>query len=402
MDKLQEYLDNYQDMFIEQRLELSRYPNNIALQELIMISQHIDNLVALVDSQNNLTESGIKTFEKNYDNLIQSIHNKIKYIKDSAVVFNKLNVTYDKNSIIDYVNVKITEEGIPEELVYNSNLNGFTLPKNTVTVNCPYTISNNNLIVHNSNLNLHNSIAISNPNLKYVESMDLVVLKSDGTVLNKRLDLKDILKNNIVFEHEAVASLQINIQVSYRDEENLTELLKSTILNGFKFSLNLNTYTNFACQTFKDLEFNYGKYLIFNDVIKIPTDCYCNYNITINNLTFTIPVGNSVVCKRLDLLNKKEVKKIIGMYIKNNYTEEDLDVDYLLSLPNLNEKYVIYISKLTDNTVLNNKVKIINNNSFSVIDTTLKLDVSLQLELYSFNSANTPLLKSITGFTKDE
>lgn len=402
MDNLDKYLQNYQDMFIERQLDLSRYPSNMIKEEFNLIEKHLDELLVLTDSQTKLTQEGAIQFKKTYENLITSLENKIKYIQDSSVVFNKLNVTYDKNSIVAYENIKLQDENIPEILYYNDAKKGYTLPRTSVTTNCPYVVEGDTLTVTNSNLNIHNSISISNDYFNYIENLDIVILKIDGTVVNKRVAIVDYFKHNIIIDHETAASLQINIKLEYKDEE-LSALLKTTVLNNFKVSLNLSNYSNFATQTFKRISLDYAKYLIINETLKVPSGCYCNYNITINNeVTFTTPIGNSVVCKRLDLINKKEIKKIVGMYIKNIYVEEALDIEYVLSLPFPTEKYIVYIPKVTDNTIINNKIKMIQNNSFSILNSASKIDLDLQLELYSFNSTETPLLKSIVGFTKNE
>lgn len=403
MNELDKYLQNYQDMFIEKELDLKRYPNNMAIEEFFMINQHLDALLSLVDDQNKLTKGGAKQFEKTYETLINTLKNKIKYIKDSAAVFNKLNITYDKNSIVDYLNVKLQEEDIPEVLYYNETQKGYSLPRTSVTTNCPYTVNTDAITITNSNLNIHNAISISNPYFKYLETLDLVILKIDGTILSKRVEIVDFLKNNIIIEHEATASLRFNIKVKYRDED-ISQTIKTNILENFKFSLHLNSYSNFATQSFKKMKLNYATYLILNETIRVPNNCYCNYNITINgDISFTSPVANSVVCKRLDLLNKKEVKKIVGMYVKNIYTEQELDLDYVMSLPFPTEKYIIYLPKISENTIVNNKIKVVKNNSFSILtQNSDKIEVDLQLELYSFNNTDTPLLKSIVGFTKNE
>lgn len=399
---LKTFLDNYQDTFITEVVDIvNKYPNNMIKQELDLLDIELTRLKTLVDSQVNVINEGCLDFKNNYDLLINSIKNKIEFINSSASIFNKLNVSYDLNSVVDYLNINLFNS-LHTNLLYDDSKEGFTLNYDFVTYRCNYLVNSDlDLVVYNNNKNFHNSIILESSNLDLFSEFTLIILKIDGTVITKVIQNINS-SDKISIEHPIADSLNITIKTKFKNS-SLLNAEKMVILDTFKISLSLNKYLCYDTLMLPTISLKSGKYVLLSQTTKVPADCYINYIITISGQTFSVPVNNSIVCKRLDLLNVKEVAKIVGMYIKNDFTRDHLDLDYLLTLDNKNEKYVIYESKLKESVVLNNTIQILNNTNFKLVNYIKeRIDIELTVEFYSFNKNETPVLKNIVGFTKNE
>lgn len=391
---IQNYLIENQDLYINRKFDSTRYPINFVELELQLMQAELDSIYSAINEQNQSTAKAALEFQDLYSNMVASFQKKIEYIKNVSEILGKLNITYDANNISDFKIVDYFNNDF--ELNSSSYL---VLPKEPVTFKASFVVSGDTLEVYNTNKSVHNSISIKG-NFTDIDSFLITILKTDGTVIQ---DTVDSFANNVVnFDHELANSVSIAIRVFFNNP-NLSTLDKQVIYNSFVFNLCLNNYSNYTTYSLPKLTLKVADYYVISQLTKIPTNTFINYNISVDDVNYTIPVGNNVVCKRLDNLNYKEVASFVGLYVKDLYTTENLDEAYLRSLDRKEEKFVVYISKLKDSVVLNNTLKLIDNLGFKYLKyANQNLDIRVNVELYSFDSTLTPQIKNIIGYSKNE
>jgi hypothetical protein len=395
---VKEFLNDFQDILISERLDIDKYPDNFANVELSLLQRELDKLTTLIKDQNTLTLAASTEFLKNYQNLKENLKNKIEYINSTAEVYNKLNITYDKNTLVDFINFDITvaarsiphEEGpniLEQTLAYNHNKSGVELAYDS-THSLHWSEINRNGSFHNSV-----TIALSPSSFTIGTEVRLVILKVDGTTYTQTY-IVDKETQVLTIYHELMQSLSVSV---------FTAIVDTTSMN---VSLNLNRYKRYGTMSLPVQTLKAAEYLIFNQVAVLQSDTYLNYNLTLSfsgkSINMTIPINNNLVCKRLDLLNEKEVDTLVGMYIKDVYTEDDLTLEYVAQLEDKHEKYIVYKTKLVDNVILNNVIKVLDDTSFKLLrNRDTDIEIGMTIEFYSFNESSSPLLKYITGFTKN-
>jgi len=391
---IQTYLTENQDLYINRKFDSTKYPINFVELELQLMQAELDSIYSAINNQNESTAKAALEFQNLYLNMVDSFQKKIDYIKNVSEILGKLNITYDANNISDFKIVDYFQDNF--ELNSASYL---VLPKKPVTFKANFVVVGETLEVYNTNKSIHNGISIKG-NFTDIDSFLITILKTDGTFIQ---DTVDSFTNNIVnFEHEVANSVSIAVKVFFNNP-NLSNLDKQAIYSSFVFNLCFNNYENYATYMLPKLTLKSADYYVINQLTKIPTNTFINYNISVDDVNYTIPVGNTVVCKRLDNLNYKEVSSFVGLYIKDLYTTENLSEEYLKTLDRKEEKFVIYVSKLKDSVVLNNTLKLIDNLGFKYLKYAAQtLDVRINVELYSFNSALTPQIKNIIGYSKNE
>lgn len=400
---VKEFLNDFQDILISERLEIDKYPDNFANVELSLLQRELDKLTTLIKDQNTLTLAASTEFLKNYQNLKENLKNKIEYINSTAEVYNKLNITYDKNTLVDFINFDImvaarsiqseVDNILEQTLAYNHNKSGVELAYDST--HSLHWSSAGNETYANRNGSFHNSvtIALSPSSFTIGTEVRLVILKVDGTTYTQTY-IVDKETQVLTIYHELMQSLSVSV---------FTDIFDTTSMS---VSLNLNRYKRYGTMSLPIQTLKAAEYLIFNQVAVLQSDTYLNYNLTLSfsgkSINMTIPINNNLVCKRLDLLNEKEVDTLIGMYIKDVYTEDDLTLEYVSQLEDKHEKYIVYKTKLVDNVILNNVIKVLDDTSFKLLrNRDTDIEIGMTIEFYSFNESSSPLLKYITGFTKN-
>ena len=170
-------------------------------------------------------------------------------------------------------------------------------------------------------------------------------------------------------------------------------------------SLNLQPLTYSADRTFN-----------FINNISLPANTFLNLSLDIdlldinenkiNTVSPLISLGSQTACKSLNNINFNTVENILGIYINNHYKENKKDKitkEYLESLENKNEIYVIYKSKTEEKDKLNNYYTVLNNQGIVFKNRNIKnIKVYPKLEFFSFNNNLSPTLKILIGITKYE
>lgn len=389
-DNITYYLDNYLDTLVQETLTLRSLTPNYLDIELDAYFNTIDELLTKIKNQDNITSQALNEFINNYQGLKLSFYNKLDYIKSTADTFNKLNKTYDTkefSQIETFSAIALDNIENTDSLFLTKSSTNFNLTKEIVT--------DNTINFYNSNSNFHTAINITGVDTDYIDSLQVTILLTDGTVKSITVHHEEISENTISVNTEAMISVSLKIDIFYKDN-NITN--KMEILEDIFCHSSLYTYQQYGTISLNAVEFQEPRLIAFNQTVKLPADTYINYSITINDsLSFTIPVGNSVVCKRASVLNSKEVKKYIGLYKDNMYFSNSFELSDIVDKENT---FVVYLPKLTTNVTLNNMIKIINDSSFKFLSYIDKVNIKLVVELISFDPYSSPSIKNIVGYVK--
>ena len=383
------YLNNYLDILVQDTLSLKSLVPNYLDVELDLYFNKIDNLVTKIKNQDTITNKALLEFQSNYNELKNNLDSKLAYITDTAETFNKLNKTFDTTEFKQISTfTKLGTTGIEgsSEFFLKRDKTNFNFTKEL--------IDDSTIIFYNSNSNFHNSITFEHIDKDYIASILFEFLLIDGTTKVYIKDQSEIVNNTITLETDPMITLSLKVNVTYVDD-NITN--KLDILSDITSYSSLYTYTKEGYIDFNEVVFDSPHILSFNQTISLPSNTYVNYHVKLNNITFTIPVGNSIVCKRADKVSEKEIKSIVGIYKDNFFTSTINEVSEILDKENT---YVVYYPKVASNVVINNIIKVINDYSFRFLSYNETVSFKLSAELFSFDMYSTPKIKNIIGYAK--
>ena len=278
---------------------------------------------------------------------------------------------------------------------------------------CPKEIVDGQIFVYyNTNLSYHSGIIIHSEYLDILSIKNILLIKGDGTTL--RLPFTNFSKNSLYIKHDYLTSTQISVEFNVNilalpsEEQEYYKSLKLSLMD-YEYlsegSLNLQPLTYSADRTFN-----------FINNISLPANTFLNLSLDIdlldinenkiNTVSPLISLGSQTACKSLNNINFNTVQNILGIYINNHYKENKKDKitkEYLESLENKNEIYVIYKSKIEEKDKLNNYYTVLNNQGIVFKNRNIKnIKVYPKLEFFSFNNNLSPTLKILIGITKYE
>lgn len=406
------FINNFQDMIVTKKTTIDQFPTNITHMELSLLDLQLTDIKNKIKAMSDLTDVAVKTGNLNYDRTIEILENKINYISDTADILLYINSFYDSNTI-RFLNNYDLKSYANNSIVYDTTQGGLTLRSISNTYRCPKSsITASTQIFYNTNSSYHSGISLETDYLEFLDIKSIIIQKADGTILNLTVDLLN--KNIQYIPHDLLTSTQIIVEFGVNPA--LLNPEQQIYYNSLNISLIDYEYQSEGTLVIPEVVYDSAD--IFNIISRqsIPADCFINLNldvilldINMNKIStekITIPIGNPIVCKRLDNLDKNEVESISGIYINKLYrdnTNKDILIEDLLAMANKNEVYVIYKNKMSSNQIANNFIKPLGYIGFYLLsnyDRYIKL--SLNIEMFSFNNKSTPLLKTLTGITKDE
>lgn len=406
-NSISNFIDNFQDMIVTKQTTIEQFPRNLSPIDLNIINSQLLNLAEQLTSLSDLTKLASVDAGLNYKKMIKILEDKINYISDTSDILFKINSFYDSYDIKDIYNYDLRSINKNTGIIFDDNQKGLTLKSKVNLYKCSKFLSGNTMTFYNTNFCYHSGISFESNFLDLLNIKSITIRKSDGTVID--LAVPDFQEQITYIKHDLLTSSQIIIEFGVNPSlTSHPEYYSELDLSLIDYNYESEGYGVFNNVTYTSAD-------IFNIIsdFNVPANCYLNLNFTINLLDINnniiyekdiqLPISGRYLCTRLDNLDFDKVESIIGLYIKNNYTTEDLNVEYLKGLSNKNEKYLIYISKEYDSLLINNYLSLISNLGFKLNQKqTRYIDLSLNIELFSFNERLSPLLKNITGITKNE
>lgn len=406
-ENIKMFLKEFQDLYVTKKTSIDLFPGNITEIELRLINTQLQNIYDNLEELSSLTLNASREISSNYKNIIQSLEDKINYISDTADIFFKINSFFDNTEVKDVFNYNLKEVTEKSSTIFDDFQKGITLQSEANAFKCPSNIENNILTFYNTNFCYHSGINIESNYLDLLKINSISIKKLDGTVLNltlPKIDAKSIyIKHDLLTSSQVIIEFQVNPIFSGNPE----------YYQDLKMSLIDYDYKNEGYFVLEPKEYESSD--IFNLITdyEIPNHCFINTNLDINlldinkNIVFstviTLPIGNSLVCKRLDNIDLNQIDVIEGLYVKNKFSNKNLTKTYIESLLQKNEKYIIYKAKQEEILEVNNYIKVIDSLGFNIINKHVKyLDISTNIELFSFNEKSSPTIQLITGVSKSE
>ena len=405
------FIENFQDMFIIKVNTLKSFPNNLSSIELKIIDDQLEDIVNRLASLSTLSKNASIENLKEYKEIIKILEDKLEYIEDLSDMLLYINSFYDMDNILDIKNYDLKNSVNNSNIIYDREQKGLTLRGIANTFNCAREITTGTIFTYyNTNLSYHSGIVLDSPYIDLLSIKSITIIKTDGTTL--RLQSTDLTKSSLYLKHDLLSSTQIIIEFHNNILALPTE--QQEYYKSLKVSLIDYKYVNEGNLVLSTEVLNSKRLLNFITKQELPSECYTNLNLDIdlldinynkiNTINLTVPVGTQHVCKRLDTINFDNVYSIIGIHINNKYKEnirDKISKEYLISLENKNEIYVVYVSNIKEEDVLNNYVKILNNQGFVFKNKNIRnIRVFINLEMFSFNTNLSPVLKMLTGITK--
>lgn len=406
MTAITDFLQNFQDMYVDKEVSLNIENTSLSVIELKHMEKYLNRLTKDLTDLNNLSLNASKEAITHYSNLLSILEDKIDYIGDSSDIYNYVNSYFDIRTIRDTYNYNLRENK-SGSCIYNYNQKGITLKSISSLHKCTKTIEGQSVIFYNTNTSTHNGLHITSDFLNLLSIKQILIRRTDGTVLELVVPL--IQDKEYYVDHEQLQSAQIIFEF---DTNSSTGELNQ-YLNTVEVSLIEYTYQTEGALPLNSIKLNASE--LFTIIIdnELKNNTYSNMNLGIELLDIngepldiintTIPLNNSVVCKRLDRVNFNEVDEVTSLIIKNKKTKSKLTRDYLESLEFKNEKYILYIPKELEENKLNKYLTKLGQSAFKVNTKLVKQIVfSPTLELFSFQDGSSPIIKHVTGVTKNE
>lgn len=397
-DKIKQFLDNFQDYYVKRTVDLTNLGTNLSSVDLRYTELVFDSLKEELEKLNNLSKDATQEALSHYKKLFQILHEKLDYIEETTEVFNYINTTFDRDSIVDLYNFNLRYNGI----AYNSKEKALTLKSISSLFKCPKVVRDTSITFYNTSSCSHSGLYFDSNFLKLLDVTSIVIRRTDGTLLDLDVTQAD-LENYI--RHEALVSAQIDIQFG-ESVYDYPQYLQTIDLHLIDF-----TYERENHVVLESTELKAGSIFSFITSGITPDDTYVNINVAlelldvngneITKIVTTLPVNSPYVCKRLDQVDYKEVESIYKLYIKDKSTTVGLSKTYLDSLDFKEEYFVIYKTKESIVNQVNKYVTRLGNTSFRLSKTAAKIRVSPTLELYSFKDRLTPTMNYITGVSKN-
>lgn len=406
MNIISKYLEDFQDMYIDVEPNFANIPLNLTKMELKALEVYLTRLSSNLKELNELTSETSEALVKHYEQLFKVFHKKLDYIGDMSDIYNYINSYFDMKSVKDIVSFNLATK-TSETCIYDQNLKGVTLKSMNTLFKCSKDISNNVITFYNTNTTSHSGIHLSSPFLDLLDILQITIRKADGTVLELEVTKTD--NKEYYIQHEDLVSSQIVIQFTpLSSSETLLTYLQTVSLNLIEYNYGVEGYL-----PLNSSEINSSN--LFSVVVDytIPTNTYANISLGIelldvnDNIVDTvdtsISLNTNIVCKRLDRLNYNEVDTFEYLVMKGKKTKNKLTEEYLKGLEFQNEKYVTYTPKDLYENKVNKYLTKLGNNSFRVNTKIInKIRFNPTIELFSFSSSSSPIVKSVIGVTKNE
>lgn len=406
---INDFIKNFQDMYVVKRTTIENFPSNISSIELKILNAQLDSITEQLDSLSQLTN---KASEENLDEYLKIkniLESKVDYVSEVSNMFLYLNSFYDMDTVVDLKNYNLKNSAVNNLVVFDNTQKGLTLRNVSNTYNCLQTIVNGrSLVYYNTNLAYHSGITLDSPFLDLLDIKTISVRKVDGTILN--LPYSSNINNTQFLKHDYVSSTQIIIDLNV--DINLLPPEVQDYYKGLKVSLIDYTYEEKGTVVLE--QFDYASSGLFNIIYNatVPDNTFINLdlNITgldingnkINSFSTTLGIGSPVLCKRLDEIDFNKVQTITSVYVNNKQTtsKKTLNKNYLESLDNKNEIFVTYIP-WNNSDEYGSSYKVLNNQGIRVVDKNINtLQIHSTIEMMTFNKNSAPLLKMLTGVTK--
>lgn len=401
MEYLTKFLKEFQDIYVNISTDLTTIEEDLSKVELKSLEKYLANVNSQLSETATLTNKASKEALNHYLNILNTLDSKVDYISDSADVLNYVNTYFDIRTVKDMYNFDIASSS-SDTCIYNPSTKNISLNNIKTINNCSKTINYNVMTFYNTNNSSHTGLYISSPHLYLLEITQILIRKSDGTVLEVEIPS---YTTELIIEHEELISSQVNITFDINiNTEYLSNVLMSLITNKFITEGNLALERSMLKAS--DL---------FSIVVdaSTPSNTYCNVVLnmelkdindnSILQLVNTIPVNGSLVCKRLDNVNYEEVDTISSLVIQGLHVTTNLSIEYLQSLKNKNDKYLLYIPKDKLSTKANKLLTKLGTFSYKVNnDSVDKILVTPTIELYTFNTNFSPKIRHIAGVINNE
>ena len=407
-NNVENFVTEFQDMFITKRNTLERFPEELSHIELKIIDQQLKSIREDLSSLSSLTNKAITEQKQTYIKLKETLDSKIDYVSSLSDMLLYINSFYDMSNVVDVKNYEIIGNSQPSSLVYDSSLKGLTLKHVYSTSQCSHSqISGNSVVFYNTNSSYHSGISLESPFLDVLKIKSVFIRKVDGTVIN--LPLRELRNTREYIAHDFINSTQVVVEF----EDNIDYL--PTEQQDFYKSLSLSLldykYEPYGSFVLKSSEYKKASSFNFITQEKLPADSFINLlvdltftdinNNTVDEVSLTLPINQPYVCKSLDKIDKNSVGSLISFSMGGETFEDTFKLEDLEGYSERNEIYIKYIPKTTLSDSLNNNIKIYNNQGFFIKNKNIKnIYCSITVEMYSFNKNTSPLLKMIAGVTK--
>lgn len=405
-NNISKFLEDFQDNYLDVNVDFSNLDENLNKLDLRSIDVYLNKLNDNILILNDLSMNASKDALIHYRKVLDILDKKIDYIGDTADIYNYINSYFDMKTVKDIYNFNL-QESMTNTCIYDYTRGGLSLKSINTLYNCPKEIEGNTIIFYNTNNSIHSGFHIISEYLDVLKITRISIRKSDGTMLE--LEIKDVGSKEYYIDHELLVSSQIILSFTpLSSNETLNTYLQSVSLNLINYSYETEGYVPIGIAKLESSD-------LFSIIANVttPTDTYVNINVgmelidindnTIEIINIACPLNNSLVCKRLDRINFNEVDYIENLIVKGKKTKSNLSEDYLNSLEFKNEKYIIYKPKELKESSLNRYITKLGNSSFKTNSRIIKkIRFSPTLELFSFKEGLSPLVKHLTGVTKNE
>lgn len=403
---INQFLQDFQDMYVDKEVILNEENTNLTGIELKHLEKYLIRLNTDLNALNTLSEKASNEALVHYTKLLDILEDKVNFIGDSADVYNYVNSYFDIRTVRDIHNYNLRSNK-SKTCIYDYNQKGLSLKSTNSLYKCSKTIEGSSITFYNTNSSSHSGLQLTSPFLSLLDIKQIIIRRSDGTVLE--LPVQAIDDNEYYIKHEQLQSSQIIIEFEFYGS--------TTVLNSYLETIELSLIEySYVTEGYIPLEV---AHLDASDLFTIITDCnlqnntYANMNLGIELLDIndnilgtmntTISLNNSVVCKRLDKVNFNEVDSVTALIIKNKRTKSKLTIEYLESLEFKNEKYILYIPKELQENRVNKYLNKLGQAAFKVNTKLVKKIVfTPTLEMFSFHEKSSPIIKHVTGVTKNE
>lgn len=406
MSTISNYLKDFQDMYVDVTPNLSRLATNLTKVELRDLENYLNRLSNAIKELNTLTNATSEDLTKHYEELYRVFDEKLDYIGDMADVYNYINSYFDMKVVRDIAVFSLSTK-TSDTCIYDQNLKGITLKSVNSLFKCSKSITDNIVTFYNTNTTSHSGIHLSSPFLDLLDIVQVTIRKADGTILELEVSKTD--NKEYYIQHEDLVSSQIVIQFTpLSSNQTLLSYLQTVNLNLIEYTYGIEGYLPLNTSEIASSD-------LFSIVLEstIPSNTYANVTLglelldingnVVDTIDTSIPINSNVVCKRLDRVNYNEVSSFESLIIKGKATKSKVSEDYLKSLEFQNEKYVIYIPKDLYENKVNKYLTKLGHNSFRVNTKVVdKIRFNPTLELFSFGTSNSPIIKNIVGVTKNE
>ena len=412
-EKITNFLTNFQDMYISRNTTIGLFPNNITGMELLMLDKQLDGLQTSLSELSTLSKEASKEHLEEYTKLIAILNEKVDYVGEVANILLYLNSFYDMSNVVDIKNNNLRNSVSNGYLVYDTNQKGLTLRSTSSNYQCSKELNSEGTILtfYNTNLSYHSGLSLEANHLDLLSIKAITIRKVDGTIIN--LPVSELNVGTHYLKHDFLNSTQVSVEFGASIYQLPIEF--QNYYNSLNISLIDYNYISSGDLVLQPETYTSSDYLNFIYDYNIPSDCFINNILTVdlldinqntlNSLQLTFPVGNPVVCRTLSRVNPQTIEEIVGIYINNKYRENKKDIayEYLDSLPNKDEIYLVYIPTNTKVNKLNNFIRAINNQGIKINNKNIKyLNVYSTIEMFSFNPKLSPTLNTMTGVTKYE